>query len=60
MLNPVEWLWKSLKCERLSNFAAHYVRELDRRGIRELELKRDILAFLQNMLDAPVFPRPWT
>jgi hypothetical protein len=34
MLNPVEPLWSWLKWERLSNFAAHDVSELDGRGRR--------------------------
>jgi hypothetical protein len=36
MLNPVEPLWSWLKCERLSNFAAHDVSEVDGRVVAEL------------------------
>src|SRR5437660_1310324 len=41
MLNPVEPLWSWLKWERLSNFAAHDVHELDERVVGVLASKRD-------------------
>jgi putative transposase len=60
MLNPVEPLWSWLKWERLSNFAAHDVRELDRRVIRELGSKRDDQTFLRNLFHASELPLPRT
>ena len=60
MLNPVEWLWSWLKWERLSNFAALDVRELDARVVAELASKRDDQAFLRNLFHASELPLPRT
>jgi transposase len=60
MLNPVEPLWSWLKWERLSNFAAHDVRELDERVIAELASKRDDQVFLRNLFHASELPLPRT
>jgi putative transposase len=60
MLNPVEWLWSWLKWERLSNFAALDVRELDARVVAELASKRDDQAFLRNLFHASELPFPRT
>jgi transposase len=60
MLNPVEPLWSWLKWERLSNFAAHNVSELDRRVVAELAAKRDDQRFLKNLFHASELPIPRT
>jgi hypothetical protein len=60
MLNPAEPLWSWLKWERLSNFAAHDVHELDRRVNAELASKRDDQAFLRNLFHASELPLPRT
>jgi transposase len=60
MLNPVEPLWSWLKWERLSNFAAHDVSELDRRVVAELAAKRDDQRFLKNLFHASELPIPRT
>ena len=60
MLNPVEWLWSWLKWERLSNFAAHNVNELNQRVIEELAAKRSDQTFLRNLFHASQLPLPRT
>src|SRR3954468_14356191 len=60
MLNPVVPLWSWLKWERLSNFAAHDVSELDRRVVAELGAKRDDQRFLKNFFHASELPIPRT
>jgi hypothetical protein len=60
MLNPVEPLWSWLKWERLSNFAAHDVRELDERVVAELATKKDDQGFLKNLFHASELPLPRT
>jgi hypothetical protein len=60
MLNPVEPLWSWLKWERLSNFAAHDVHELDERVVCELASKRDDQVFLKNLFHASELPLPRT
>ena len=60
MLNPVEPLWSWLKWERLSNFAAHDVRELDGRVVAELAAKRSDQRFLKNLFHASELPLPRT
>jgi len=59
-LNPVEWLWSWLKWERLSNFAALDVQELDARVVAELASKRDDQPFLRNLFHASELPLPRT
>ena len=60
MLNPVEPLWSWLRWERLSNFAAHDVRELDERVVAELAAKRRDQRFLKNLFHASELPLPRT
>jgi transposase len=60
MLNPVEPLWSWLKWSRLSNFAAHDVRELAARVVTELEPVRDDQEFLRNLFHASDLPLPRT
>jgi transposase len=60
MLNPVELLWSWLKWERLSNFAAHDVSELDGRVVAELATKRNDQGFLKNLFHASELPLPRT
>jgi hypothetical protein len=60
MLNPVEPLWSWSKWERLSNFAAHDVHELDERVVGELASKRDDQVSLKNLFHASELPLPRT
>jgi hypothetical protein len=60
MLNPVEPLWSWLKWERLSNFAAHNMRELDERVVAELAAKTSDQRFLINLFHASELPLPRT
>lgn len=57
-LNPVEWLWAWLKWERLSNFAAHNVKELEKRMIAELMSKQNDQTFLRGLFRASELPLP--
>ena len=60
MLNPVEPPWSWSKWERLSNFAARDVQELDERVVGELAPKRDDQGFLKNLFHASELPLPRT
>jgi transposase len=58
MLNPVEAPWRWLRWERLSNFAAHDVRELGERVVAELASRRDDQVFLRKLFHASELPLP--
>jgi hypothetical protein len=58
MLNRVEPLWSWLKWERLSDFAAHEVLELDARVIAELTVKKNDQGFPKHLFHASELPLP--
>jgi transposase len=59
-LNPVEVLWRWLKWQRLSNFAARDVQELENRVLAELSSIQEDQAFLRNLFHASELPLPRT
>jgi len=57
-LNPVEPLWAWLKYDRLCNYAAHTVAELDGRVVAELAGVGDDQQFLRGLYHASELPLP--